>query len=213
MKMLLIDTCAATGGVALAEGDAVVATALLPERTASAEVIVAVRGLLGEVGWGLDELQGVAVVSGPGSFTGVRVGLAAAKGLCETLGVPMAAVSRLEVLAETAGLRDGFAVMDAGRGEVFVRKQGIGNREQGTGGVESLVSVEDFVVMVGGLEVVICEVGLMEKLAAESPRLVELGVGDCLAAVRRGFAVGGVDVALVDANYVRGEAQIYGKKV
>ena len=107
MKVLVIDTCGEVGSVALGEGEAVVASESLPARGSSSALLPAVARLLEAKGWGLAELDGVGVVSGPGSFTGVRVGLAAAKGLCEAVGLRLAAVSRLEMLAVAAGLEDG----------------------------------------------------------------------------------------------------------
>jgi len=61
------------------------------------------------------------VASGPGSFTGLRVGLAAIKALAEVLGRPIAAVSLLEAVAVASGARGKvMAVLDAGRGELYV---------------------------------------------------------------------------------------------
>jgi tRNA threonylcarbamoyladenosine biosynthesis protein TsaB len=195
-KWLLVDTCGTTGGVALASGEEIVAEKGLPERTASASLLDAVAAMMREAGWAVNELNGVGVVSGPGSFTGVRVGLAAAKGLCEALGVPMAAVSRLEVLQDVSGGR--VAVMDAGRGEVFVRS---------LDGVERLVALEEM----GEASVAVDEERLAGKLVEVDVRVVTVGAKDAWAAVKRRMASGGSDVALVDANYVRGEQQIYGK--
>ena len=103
-RVLLMDTCGAAGSVALADGERVAARAAIAERAASARLLAVVEEVLATAGWGLGDVEAVGVVSGPGSFTGVRVGLAAAKGLCEGLGVPMAAVSRLEVLADAGGV-------------------------------------------------------------------------------------------------------------
>ena len=122
----LIDTAGAEGTVALAEasgaGDEVrvVATAVLPGRRASERLVAEVRRLMEAAGWRLAELAAVVVVRGPGSFTGVRVGLSAAKGFCEAGGVALIAVSRLALLAEAAD-GDGMvhAVLDAGRGEFY----------------------------------------------------------------------------------------------
>ena len=200
--VLLIDTCAPGGGVALAvEGD-VVSTVRLPGRTASAGLLEAVRAVLAESGRALADVTAVGVVSGPGSFTGVRVGLAAAKGFCEALGVPLAAVSRLEVLAEAGGMREGFAVLDAGRGEVYVRSLE-------AGGKESLWSVEVLLERSRGRRLVVAEDVLRERLTGADLMLRELSAGDACGSVLRRLAAGGDEPALVDANYVRGEAQIY----
>ena len=120
-KILLIDTCGEGAGVALCRGGEIIASEMLPERGASAGIVAAVRRLLEAQEWKVAELDGVGVVNGPGSFTGVRAGVAAAKGLCEAAGLPIAAVSRLAVLCDATELRDGFAVLNAGRNELYVR--------------------------------------------------------------------------------------------
>ena len=108
MKLLLIDTCGATGGIALADtGSAYMAAKIvdsetLPGRTASERLIPALKALIERDGITLQHLRAVVVVHGPGSFTGLRVGVSAAKGLCESLKVPLVAISRLAVLANLA---------------------------------------------------------------------------------------------------------------
>ena len=123
MRILLIDTCGETGSVALADTDAGVpsaVSAVLPGRGASERLIATVRDLAAQVGAELHVLNAIAVVNGPGSFTGVRVGVSAAKGLCEALGIPVVAISRLAVLAESAGMGDRvIAALDAGRAEFY----------------------------------------------------------------------------------------------
>src|SRR5580700_4835654 len=123
MRVLLIDTAGAEGSVALADTElerAVVAAEVLPGRTSSERLLPAVRRLMEERGWKLKELKAVVVVHGPGSFTGVRVGVSAAKGLSEAGGVGIVAVSRLALLA-ASGEGDGRvnAVLHAGRGEFY----------------------------------------------------------------------------------------------
>ncbi len=83
-------------------------------------------GCCNRLGGSLAELDAVGVVGGPGSFTGVRSGMAVAKGFCEAAALRLAVVSRLEVLADAAALKDGLAVLDAGRGELYVRDAGSG---------------------------------------------------------------------------------------
>ena len=70
---------------------------------------------------GLRELAAVVVVHGPGSFTGVRVGLSAAKGLCEAGGVPLIAVSRLALLAGVSMERGGACGAGCGARGVLLR--------------------------------------------------------------------------------------------
>jgi tRNA threonylcarbamoyl adenosine modification protein YeaZ len=85
-------------------------------------VLEAVDSLLDEHGVAPSELDGVAVGVGPGSFTGVRIGLAAARGLALSLDVPVAGVSTLAALR--AGAPDAVALIDAKRREVFLEQGG-----------------------------------------------------------------------------------------
>jgi tRNA threonylcarbamoyladenosine biosynthesis protein TsaB len=78
--------------------------------------------LLREAGAEPSELGGVVVGTGPGSFTGLRMGLAAARGLALALDVPVAGVSTLDALA--AGAPGALPIVDAGRREVFTRLKG-----------------------------------------------------------------------------------------
>jgi tRNA threonylcarbamoyladenosine biosynthesis protein TsaB len=92
---------------------------VLGERTSRAVTVLEdVDALLRQAGAHTRELEGLAVGIGPGSFTGVRIGLATARGLSLALGVPVAGVSTLDALA--AGAPGALPVIDARRGEVFV---------------------------------------------------------------------------------------------
>jgi tRNA threonylcarbamoyladenosine biosynthesis protein TsaB len=92
---------------------------VLGERTSRAVTVLEdVDALLRQAGAHTRELEGIAVGIGPGSFTGVRIGLATARGLALALGVPVAGVSTLDALA--AGAPGALPVIDARRGEVFV---------------------------------------------------------------------------------------------
>jgi tRNA threonylcarbamoyladenosine biosynthesis protein TsaB len=92
---------------------------VLGERTSRAVTVLEdVDALLRQAGAHTRELEGIAVGIGPGSFTGVRIGLATARGLALALGVPVAGVSTLAALA--AGAPGALPVVDARRGEVFV---------------------------------------------------------------------------------------------
>ena len=131
MLVLAIETSGRQGSVALCRGDAVpfevLAQAELEGGTYSARLVPCVGELLHQAGVSKTHFDGIAVVDGPGSFTGLRVGLSTAKGLCEVLAKPLTAVSMLEALALTYG-EDGeqvTAVLDAGRGELYVGEYAI----------------------------------------------------------------------------------------
>lgn len=204
MRLLLIHTAGAEGSVALADSAAtpsVVATETLPGRSSSEQLVPAVRRLMRAAGWSLEGLAAIVVVHGPGSFTGVRVGLSAAKGLSEATGVPLIAVSRLALLAADVG-GDGtvHAVLNAGRGE-FYHGEYVGWRCVR----ERLVALDDLMSAAAAGAVVVCEPAVAEALGALQPRLmVEPSAGAALPIALRRMAAGDFDdVGLLDANYLR----------
>jgi len=125
MYLLGIDTSGKSGGVTLAEGDEHTYRELesspIAGGTFSAQLVPTVAALLNQRQLRIHDLGGFAVASGPGSFTGLRVGLGAVKGLAETSGKPIAKISMLEALAslaETEGMV--AAALDAGRSEIYL---------------------------------------------------------------------------------------------
>jgi tRNA threonylcarbamoyladenosine biosynthesis protein TsaB len=214
MRILLIHTAGAEGSVALADTYAVpalVAVEVLPGRSSSERLVPAVRRLLGERGWKLGELSAVVVVHGPGSFTGVRVGVSAAKGLSEAAGVPLIAVSRLALLAASvdAAGETVHAVLDAGRGEFYYGEY-VGRRCLR----ERLMRGDELVAVVTGGVVLVCEPKVAEALVAMKPRMVEEpSAGDALPLALERIGAGEFDdAALLDANYLRQtDAEIFAK--
>src|ERR1700759_5146414 len=130
MLLIAIDTSGRNGSVALCRsvGNDFEALQLanLEGGTYSARLMPIIAELLQQNGFEKSEVDGFVVVSGPGSFTGLRVGLATVKGLCEVLSKPLATVSMLEALAITHGDGEVTAVLDAGRGEGYVGEYGVG---------------------------------------------------------------------------------------
>ena len=125
MFILGIDTTGKSGGVTLAQGDdaafRVIASAPISDGTFSAQLVPTVAEMLGNYGFSARDIAGFAVASGPGSFTGLRIGLSAVKGLAEVLHKPIATVSVLEALASRSEARGPVvAALDAGRAEAFV---------------------------------------------------------------------------------------------
>ena len=118
MTILSFDTATDVATSALvADGE------VLGERTSRAVTLLEdVDALLRQAGAHVHDVEALAVGIGPGSFTGVRVGLATARGLALALGIPVAGVSTLDALA--AGAPGAIPVIDARRGEVFVLQDG-----------------------------------------------------------------------------------------
>ena len=217
MRFLMIHTAGAEGSVALGDTGAaqsIVATEVLPGRTSSERLVPAVRRLMGVSGWKMSELAAVVVVHGPGSFTGIRVGVSAAKGLSEAGGVPLIAVSRLALLAGSVdddGVQTVHTVLDAGRGEFYYGKY-VGRRC----GREVLMSAQDVIAAAAHGPVVVCEAKVAESLAELRPRLVEEpSAGNALPfAVERVASEEFDDAATLDANYLRRtDAEIFAKPV
>ncbi len=204
MRVLLIDTCGGEGRVALAAEDAVVAEAVMPGRTYSERLVGEGMLLLAESGWALGDLSAIAVVTGPGSFTGVRVGVSAAKGWSEAAEVPVIALSRLDLLAAAVG-GDAVAVLDAGRGEFYMRR----------GAEERLADRAELLGLARDEEIVTCEASVAEALKELDSVVVvkEPGMVEILRAARERFAAGEfADVVRLDANYVRrSDAEIFSK--
>jgi len=214
MRLLLIDTCGSEGSVAIADTErepAVVASEQLPGRSSSERLVPAVRRLMEARGWRVKDLTAIVVVSGPGSFTGVRVGMSAAKGLSEAGGVPVIAVSRLALLAGLAGVREVrvCGVLDAGRGEFY-----FGEYVERRAIREALMERVEVETAAGGSCVVVCEAAVAEALDGLHPKLVREPVAeDALEIALERVAAGEFDdVATLDANYLRRtDAQIFAK--
>jgi tRNA threonylcarbamoyladenosine biosynthesis protein TsaB len=120
--VLAVDTTTASGSVAVGEADEVLGELRLHSASAhSVRLLPAVEFLLGGLGLAPSDLGGYAVALGPGSFTGLRVGLSTVQGLALGSGRPCLGVSALDLLAERMrGAAPRLAaMMDAFRGEVF----------------------------------------------------------------------------------------------
>jgi len=131
MLLLATDTSGKNGSIALARATpgqseaAIVEVVPLAGGAFSAQLVPQIAALLGKHGYRKTDLGVFAVASGPGSFTGLRVGLAAIKALAEALRKPIVAISLLEAAAWSstargAALRRVLAALDAGRGDVYV---------------------------------------------------------------------------------------------
>lgn len=122
MKILAIDTATDMCGVALTEEQRLVAEYRIQQRNVHNEKLVAaIETLLRDVKWQVEDLAGIAVSIGPGSFTGLRIGMSVAKGLAFSAEVPLAAVNTLDAMAHAAYFWRGTvcAVIKARAEEVY----------------------------------------------------------------------------------------------
>jgi tRNA threonylcarbamoyladenosine biosynthesis protein TsaB len=125
MLVLATDTSGKFGSIALAdcgpgEDCRVLDVVALEGGTFSAQLVPQIAGLLAKHSFAKQDIGAFAVASGPGSFTGLRVGLSAIKALAEILQRPIVAVSLLEALAVSSGQTGPVvALLDAGRSEVY----------------------------------------------------------------------------------------------
>jgi tRNA threonylcarbamoyladenosine biosynthesis protein TsaB len=197
MKLLLIHTCAAEGVIALSEGMTVVARESLPGRGSSEHLVPAVRRLMDAQGWRVRDLTAVAVVDGPGSFTGVRVGLSAAKGFCDAGGIGLIAMSRLALLAGDG--EEVVSLLDAGRGDYFC-----GLYRRGVRVSEQMLSGDAAREIIHKKRTVTSESRVAEALGGGVELVAEPGPEAIAAmAVERIQSGTWSDVASADANYLR----------
>ena len=206
MRVIAIDTSGRNGSVALCSGDAsnfgVLGMTAVEGGTYSARLMPCIADLLRDAKLDKSQIDGFVVVDGPGSFTGLRVGLSTVKGLCEVLRKPLATVSMLEALAITHA-SDGetvAAVVDAGRGEIYVGGYKIsGNRAELKD--QSIVKLAAFLERLPLLEA--RAITTFSKVPGAS--LVAPLQADAIARIGMAKLLAGetADAALLDANYIR----------
>ena len=122
MKILALESATLSGGAALLDGERLVGeTTLSIALTHSERMMAVVDRLLADCGWSPRDLQGLAVSIGPGSFTGLRVGVATIKGLALALDLLVAPVPTLDALAATLPFAAApvCPLLDARKGEVY----------------------------------------------------------------------------------------------
>jgi tRNA threonylcarbamoyladenosine biosynthesis protein TsaB len=214
MLVLGIDTSGREGGIALVSDGELLDSAPVAGGTFSAELVPQIATMLEQHGLRKSDLGGIAAISGPGSFTGLRVGLAAAKGLVEILRVPIATVSVLEAMALHTGKTGGIsAALDAGRSEYY-----FGDFLVTAGRAELirevLLAMNDFDMAAHGRVIAVCERTAGELARASGAQVVEVSRPGAEAAARIGaekIARGETSsVEALEPNYIRrSDAEIF----
>jgi tRNA threonylcarbamoyladenosine biosynthesis protein TsaB len=232
LKVLGIDTCEARGSVAVRSGGTL--AALQRHETTedySSWLLPAVDDCLRKADLTLKSLDLLAVATGPGSFTGLRVGLTAVKAWAELFEKSTVGVSRLEVMARSAGLEPGYvaASFDAQRGQIFGGLYQFDQQKRWSLiEQEMVIAPDEFVKWVGertGEETVhwstldpelLVRVPSWNERAARGERLIqcEVGLAAGVAELAEERARKGefTDALQLDANYVRrSDAEIFWK--
>jgi len=214
MLLLAIDTSGKQGGVALARdgssGVEIVESVPIVGGTFSAELIPQIAELLSKHGFTPQSLTGLVAVTGPGSFTGIRVGLTAVKGLAEVLSIPIAAVTSLELLLSCSEEPNRtMAVIDAGRNEVYAAIY------KGSAREERLLTIEGAagLAQASGLRVVASDANIAGKFSEAnvvSYRSSEIAAKLGACKLKAGDTI---DVLALDANYIRKSEAEYMQKM
>lgn len=204
--ILSADTTREFGSLALLRGASVLEELPLHSPDGFAHVLFGhLERLLARHGVKVGEVDCFAAASGPGSFTGVRVGLACVKGLAEAVGRPMVGVGNLRAIASFGTLPLRAALLDARRGEIYAAVyDAAGNAAV----PETVAKLPAWLAALppGEMEFLSPDpepfrAALAGRMLTPSPRAMAAAVGRiALAAYREGRAC---DPAAIDANYVR----------
>jgi len=221
MLLLAVDTSGKHGSIALArcgpkDACEVIEVAELSGGTFSAELIPQIAVLLERHGFSKADIGGFAVVSGPGSFTGLRIGLAVIKALAEVLAKPIVTVSLLEALA-VAGHSRGrvMAALEAGRNEVFLGEYEVGDAGMRMIG-ERLFTRDEWLESARDSVIATPDKGLAEAARAKGLHVLEVGRPrtDVIAQLGWKKIMSGETVSAeeLEANYIgRSEAELFVK--
>jgi tRNA threonylcarbamoyladenosine biosynthesis protein TsaB len=196
MLTLAVDTTAGFGSIALADANGVREEVPIHAPEGFSNVLFgAIEGLLARQAVTLPEIDLFAGASGPGSFTGVRVGLSAIKGLAEVLRRRVVAVSNLEALAEFGTSDARATVIDARRGEVYAALYDGAGRQIIPEGV---LPFERFLGLLPEGEI---EWISQDFAPFNAPRALAAAIARI--AIRRAAEGRAQDPAAIEANYVR----------
>jgi len=232
MQFIVVDTADSRGCVAIAREGAIVALEAHPAgEDYSTWLLPAAHRVMRSAGVALATLDGYAVCAGPGSFTGLRIGLTTVKAWSEIYGRPVAAVSRLEALACDPGVDTGewlATYYDAGRDQVFAA---LYRRAGGSWVRQSEEAVIGFDAFVSGARQAVAGSAICWR--TPDPELMRMsrswpgieGRGDRIETIQPPFAESlaavaarklaageTTDAAALDANYVRrSDAELFWK--
>jgi tRNA threonylcarbamoyladenosine biosynthesis protein TsaB len=211
MLILGVDTSGKDGSIALVQFEQGNAHTLelvpLEGGTFSAQLVPQISDALNRLRLGKRNIDGFAVVSGPGSFTGLRVGLAAIKALAEVLQKPIAAVSLLKAVVRASGMQgDVVAALDASRGDVYTADFQVSGSKTIIS-TQQLLTIAEFISANRNAQVVTPDAKIADSLREKDLRVIQIDRPRADTIARLGFEKiqGGETIApeALDANYIR----------
>jgi tRNA threonylcarbamoyladenosine biosynthesis protein TsaB len=211
MLILGVDTSGKDGSIALVkfEQGSVSPLEVVPIEggTFSAQLVPQISDTLNRHSLNKRDIDGFAIVSGPGSFTGLRVGLAVIKALAEVLQKPIAGVSLLEAVARVCG-KDGelTVALDAGRGDVYAADFQISGSQASVSN-QQLLTLGEFAAASGTRQIVTPDAKVADFVREKGSPVTQIDRPRADVIARLGFekirAGDVVSPEALDANYIR----------
>jgi tRNA threonylcarbamoyladenosine biosynthesis protein TsaB len=219
VTVLALDLTSESGSLAIRQDGETVLEHSLESRIGFAHLIFpAIERILAEAGMSLPEFDCFAASTGPGAFTGLRVALAAVKGLAEVVGKPAIGISKMRAMASFGTGDKRIVLLDARRGEVFAavydsKLEPVGE-ETVTEGVSWLAALpanadcQILTTQADWVSTLIANTRFETAEIVETPRCLAGAIAACAEADL--LAGGSGEPALLDANYVRrSDAELY----
>lgn len=178
MKILSIDSSSVSASAAVTENGRVLAEEFVNNGyTHSVTLMPIIEKVLNDSETAVSDIDLLAITNGPGSFTGVRIGIASAKGICDAANIPCFAVSTLEAIAKPLSTKDVLAVsvMDARCNQVYTASFCMGKRE-----------TEDRAILISEL---------INELKNEKKDIVLIGDGALICYEKMKTEIGNISVA------------------
>ena len=222
MLLLGVDTSGKQGGISLArcEGEScqILETSPIAGGTFSAQLVPQIAETLSKHGFKAADVNALVAISGPGSFTGLRVGLAAVKGLAEALQIPIISLSLLELMAVASHQKGRvLALVDAGRNEFYCGEYDV--QERSPEPVREFPSSRETLLELRASKnftIIACEESILSFLQEHGIAGTRVPRPDSTFAAHFGYkkllAGETTDVEKLDANYIRrSDAEIFSK--
>jgi len=206
MKLMLLDTSADCVAVGLYDGSTVISEEYAnAERRYNSVIIGMMQNAFAKAGLKPSDIDGYGAVMGPGTFTGVRVGIAVAKAMCRATGASFYGASSLKILAEASGATGNvMPVLDARRGDVYFAQYEISREAIREIKEPDMASKEEYFSLIKGQDFVTCGIERDRNIFLDEKRMIfvsHISMSAFASVIRKG----GAKMGLYDSSavYVR----------